>query len=109
MRVAHSPTAEQKQKKRTSDVLPKPDNLIRYRQACSPNVRLNLAQRLARAAWAQPRSLKSAFVVRRAMVSRRSGLAVFPEDRVTSKRSVDGAFGPSWGNVAKGRTVTEPT
>ena len=26
------PTAEQKQKKRTFDVLPKPDKLIRYRQ-----------------------------------------------------------------------------
>jgi hypothetical protein len=26
------PTAEQKQKKRTFNVLPKPDNLIRYRQ-----------------------------------------------------------------------------
>jgi hypothetical protein len=26
------PTGEQKQKKRTSDVLPKPDNFIRYRQ-----------------------------------------------------------------------------
>jgi hypothetical protein len=26
------PTGEQKQKKRTYDVLPKPDNLIRYRQ-----------------------------------------------------------------------------
>jgi hypothetical protein len=26
------PTAEQKQKKRTYDVLPKPDNFIRYRQ-----------------------------------------------------------------------------
>jgi hypothetical protein len=26
------PTGEQKQKKRTTDVLPKPDNLIRYRQ-----------------------------------------------------------------------------
>jgi hypothetical protein len=30
--VAHSPTGEQKQKKRTFDVLPKPANLIRYRQ-----------------------------------------------------------------------------
>src|ERR1700687_1046398 len=30
--VAHSPTGEQKQKKRTLDVLPKPANLIRYRQ-----------------------------------------------------------------------------
>src|ERR1700676_2117948 len=29
--VAHSPTGEQKQKKRTFDVLPKPANLIRYR------------------------------------------------------------------------------
>jgi hypothetical protein len=30
--VAHSPTGEQKQKQRTFDVLPKPANLIRYRQ-----------------------------------------------------------------------------
>src|ERR1700674_2958875 len=30
------PTGEQKQKKRTYDVLPKPDNLIRYRQAFCP-------------------------------------------------------------------------
>ena len=32
-RVAHSPTGVQNQKKRTFDVLPKPDKLIRYRQA----------------------------------------------------------------------------
>jgi hypothetical protein len=32
LRLAHIPTGEQKQKKRTFDVLPKPDNLIRYRQ-----------------------------------------------------------------------------
>jgi hypothetical protein len=32
IRLAHSPTAEQNQKKRTFDVLRKPDNLIRYRQ-----------------------------------------------------------------------------
>ena len=31
--VPHSPTGEQNQKKRTFDVLPKPDKLIRYRQA----------------------------------------------------------------------------
>ena len=31
-RVAHSPTGEQNQKKRTNHLLPKPDNLIRYRQ-----------------------------------------------------------------------------
>ena len=31
-RLAHPPTGEQKQKKRTYDALPKPDNLIRYRQ-----------------------------------------------------------------------------
>jgi hypothetical protein len=30
------PTGEQKQKKRTSDVLPKPDNFIRYRQRLPP-------------------------------------------------------------------------
>ena len=29
------PTGEQKQKQRTFDVLPKPDKLIRYRQACA--------------------------------------------------------------------------
>ena len=29
---SHSPTGEQNQKKRTYDVLPKPDNFIRYRQ-----------------------------------------------------------------------------
>jgi hypothetical protein len=32
IRLAHSPTAEQNQKKRTNHVLPKPDNFIRYRQ-----------------------------------------------------------------------------
>jgi hypothetical protein len=32
LRLAHIPTGEQNQKKRTYDVLPKPDNLIRYRQ-----------------------------------------------------------------------------
>jgi hypothetical protein len=31
-RVAHNPTGEQTQKKRTNVVLPKPDKLIRYRQ-----------------------------------------------------------------------------
>jgi hypothetical protein len=31
LRLAHSPTAEQNQTKRTFDVLPKPDNFIRYR------------------------------------------------------------------------------
>jgi len=31
LRLAHMPTGEQNQKKRTFDVLPKPDNLIRYR------------------------------------------------------------------------------
>jgi hypothetical protein len=31
LRLAHSPTGEQNQKKRTVDVLSKPDNLIRYR------------------------------------------------------------------------------
>jgi hypothetical protein len=30
-RAVHSPTGEQNQKKRTYDVLPKPDKLIRYR------------------------------------------------------------------------------
>jgi hypothetical protein len=33
IRFAHSPTGEQNQKKRTYDVLPKPDKWIRYRQA----------------------------------------------------------------------------
>ena len=33
LRLAHIPTGEQNQKKRTYDVLPKPDNFIRYRQA----------------------------------------------------------------------------
>ena len=33
------PTAEQKQKKRTFDVLPKPDNFIRYRKRVSPKPR----------------------------------------------------------------------
>jgi hypothetical protein len=33
IRLAHSPTAEQNQKKRTNHVLPKPDNFIRYRQS----------------------------------------------------------------------------
>ncbi|HWY81435.1 MAG TPA: hypothetical protein VNY10_05780, partial [Roseiarcus sp.] len=32
LRLAHIPTGEQNQKKRTYDVLPKPDNFIRYRQ-----------------------------------------------------------------------------
>src|SRR6201999_856907 len=32
LHLAHIPTGEQNQKKRTYDVLPKPDNLIRYRQ-----------------------------------------------------------------------------
>jgi hypothetical protein len=32
IRLAHSPTAEQNQKKRTNHLLPKPDNFIRYRQ-----------------------------------------------------------------------------
>jgi hypothetical protein len=32
IRLAHSPSAEQNQKKRTNHVLPKPDNFIRYRQ-----------------------------------------------------------------------------
>jgi hypothetical protein len=37
LRLAHpAHEAEQNQKKRTSDVLPKPDNLIRYRQAVDP-------------------------------------------------------------------------
>ena len=31
LRLAHIPTGEQNQKKRTYDVLPKPDNFIRYR------------------------------------------------------------------------------
>jgi hypothetical protein len=35
IRLAHSPTAQQNQKKRTYDVLPKPDNFIRYRQPLS--------------------------------------------------------------------------
>src|ERR1700722_19901040 len=39
-RVAHSPTGEQKQKKRTFVVLPKPDKLIRYRQRGRAGVRL---------------------------------------------------------------------
>jgi hypothetical protein len=33
LRLAHIPTGEQNQKKRTYDVLQKPDNLIRYRQS----------------------------------------------------------------------------
>ncbi|MGA8585488.1 MAG: hypothetical protein WB715_16935, partial [Roseiarcus sp.] len=33
------PQAEQKQKKRTFNVLPKPDNLIRYRQGMLKNLR----------------------------------------------------------------------
>jgi hypothetical protein len=33
LRLAHIPTGEQNQKKRTYDVLPKPDNFIRYRQS----------------------------------------------------------------------------
>jgi hypothetical protein len=32
IRLAHSPTAEQNQKKRTNHLLPKPDKFIRYRQ-----------------------------------------------------------------------------
>src|SRR6202044_1138974 len=32
IRLAHRPTAEQNQKKRTNHLLPKPDKLIRYRQ-----------------------------------------------------------------------------
>jgi hypothetical protein len=40
-RLAHSPTAEQNQKKRTSDVLPKPDNLTRYRQAYEAGLHLS--------------------------------------------------------------------
>jgi len=32
LRFAHMPTGEQNQKKRTFDVLSKPDKLIRYRQ-----------------------------------------------------------------------------
>jgi hypothetical protein len=41
IRPAHSPTAEQNQKKRTNHVLPKPDNFIRYRQTmcATDNVR----------------------------------------------------------------------
>jgi hypothetical protein len=35
IRLAHSPTAEQNQKKRTNHLLPKPDNFIRYRQGIS--------------------------------------------------------------------------
>jgi len=35
LRLAHIPTGEQNQKKRTYDVLPKPDNFIRYRHAAS--------------------------------------------------------------------------
>jgi hypothetical protein len=31
LRLAHIPTGEQNQKKRTNHVLPKPDNFIRYR------------------------------------------------------------------------------
>src|SRR6185437_10146465 len=47
-RVAHSPTGKQNRKKRTFDVLPKPDKFIRYRQilSCSPPAR-GLASRLA--------------------------------------------------------------
>jgi hypothetical protein len=36
LRLAHIPTGEQNHKKRTYDVLPKPDNLIRYRQCEEP-------------------------------------------------------------------------
>jgi hypothetical protein len=35
LRLAHIPTAEQNQKKRTNNALPKPDNLIRSRQIWS--------------------------------------------------------------------------
>jgi hypothetical protein len=38
IRFAHSPTAEQNQKKRTNHVLPKPDKFIRYRQWKSRNL-----------------------------------------------------------------------
>src|SRR5580700_1629565 len=48
-RVAHSPTGEQKQKKRTFVVLPKPDKLIRYRQP------LEILR--PQAAWIAPRNL----------------------------------------------------
>jgi hypothetical protein len=37
LRLAHIPTGEQNQKKRTFDVLPKPDNFIRYRQHLPPD------------------------------------------------------------------------
>jgi hypothetical protein len=37
LRLAHMPTGEQNQKKRTFDALPKPDNLIRYRQSFLQN------------------------------------------------------------------------
>ncbi len=38
IRLAHSPTAEQNQKKRTDHALPKPDKFIRYRQILPPEV-----------------------------------------------------------------------
>jgi len=38
LRLAHIPTGEQNQKKRTYDVLPKPDNFIRYRQKIAERV-----------------------------------------------------------------------
>ena len=44
LRLAHMTTGEQNQKKRTFDVLPKPDKLIRYRHA---NQEVNLSSRSA--------------------------------------------------------------
>jgi len=54
LRLAHIPTGEQNQKKRTYDVLPKPDNFIRYRQElpCSEQrSRLRAARCISSPSW----------------------------------------------------------
>jgi len=51
LRLAHIPTGEQNQKKRTYDVLPKPDNLIRYRhQMLESNLLLKIGNQVKLAA-----------------------------------------------------------
>ena len=50
IRLAHSPTAEQNQKKRTNHLLPKPDKFIRYRQKM-----LNLLHTTRHGRMASPR------------------------------------------------------
>jgi hypothetical protein len=47
LRLAHTPQ-EQNQKKRTYDALPKPDNLIRYRQEIALKRQAELRVRLGR-------------------------------------------------------------